>query len=83
LQDDHASLEPQAEAEAPQGPAELLKARDARRTAALTQCVRELSSSGVPQELTHTLVAERVGVPVQYVRWKYPSVEHLLAMAEA
>jgi hypothetical protein len=64
-------------------PAELLKARDARRTAALTQCVRELSSSGVPQELTHTLVAERVGVPVQYMRWKYPSVEHLLAMAEA
>lgn len=31
--------------------------------------------------LTHSLVAERVGIPVQYVRWKYPSVEHLLAMA--
>lgn len=65
------------------GPAELLREREARRTAALTQCLREMSSSEGPQKVTHALVAEHVGVPVQYVRWKYPSVEHLLAMAEA
>ena len=47
-------------------PAEVIRERDERRTAALAQCV-----------------AERVGVPVQYVRWKYPSMEQLLAMAEA
>ncbi|WP_223253039.1 helix-turn-helix domain-containing protein [Arthrobacter sp. AFG7.2] len=32
--------------------------------------------------LTHTAVAERVGVPVQYVLWKYPSMEQLLEMAK-
>lgn len=64
-------------------PADLLRERDARRTAALAQSIRELSRGAGPQGVTHTLVAERVGVPVQYVRWKYPSVEHLLAMAEA
>jgi DNA-binding transcriptional regulator YbjK len=64
-------------------PAELLREREARRTAALAQCVREMSTGEGTRGVTHTLVAERVGVPVQFVRWKYPSVEHLLAMAEA
>lgn len=62
-------------------PAEVIRERDERRTAALAQCVWEMHGS--KQRLTHTLVAERVGVPVQYVRWKYPSMEQLLAMAEA
>ena len=60
--------------------ADVIRERDERRTAALAQCVREMADS--EQRLTHTLVAERVGVPVQYVRWKYPSVEQLLEMAE-
>jgi hypothetical protein len=62
-------------------PAEVIRERDERRTAALAQCVRELNNN--KQGLTHALVAERVGVPVQYVRWKYPSVQQLLEMAEA
>lgn len=62
-------------------PAEVLRERDERRTAALAQCVREMRSS--KHRLTHTLVAERLGVPVQYVRWKYPSMEELLEMDEA
>lgn len=64
-------------------PAEVIRERDARRTAALARCVREVWGSNDPQALTHSLVAERVGVPVQFVRWKYPSIEHLLAIAEA
>lgn len=62
-------------------PAEVIRERDERRTAALAQCVREMNNS--KEGLTHTLVAERVGVPVQYVRWKYPALEQLLEMAEA
>jgi hypothetical protein len=61
-------------------PADVIRERDERRTAALAQCVREINGS--KQRLTHTLVAERVGVPVQFVRWKYPSMEQLLGMAE-
>ena len=64
-------------------PAEIKRERDLRRTAALAQCVREMNSGNESQGLSHSLVAERVGVPVQYLRWKYPSVEHLLAMADA
>lgn len=63
-------------------PAEVIRERDARRTAALAQCVRDMNSGAGPEEVTHSLVAERVGLPVRYVEWKYPSVEHLLAMAE-
>ncbi|WP_427005446.1 hypothetical protein [Pseudarthrobacter sp. H2] len=62
--------------------AEILKDRDARRTAALAACVTELNRRQGPGRVTHTLVAERVGVPVQYVHWKYPSIETLLAMAD-
>jgi len=61
-------------------PADVIRERDERRTAALAQCVREMNGS--EQKLTHTLLAERVGVPVQFVRWKYPSMEQLLEMAE-
>jgi len=64
-------------------PSEVLKDREARRTAALAKCIREINSTGDPQGVSHSLVAERVGLPVQYVRWKYPSVEHLLAMAKS
>lgn len=64
-------------------PAEMLREREARRTAALTQCVREMSRGEGRQGVTHSRVAEHVGLPVQYLRWRYPSVEHLLAMAEA
>lgn len=64
-------------------PAEVVREREARRTAALAKCVKEMSSDIEAQVLTHSLVAERVGIPVQYVRWKYPSIQHLLAMADA
>ena len=63
--------------------AEVLQDREARRTAALAACISELNSSMGPEWVTHGLVAERVGVPVQFVRWKYPSIQGLLAMAES
>lgn len=64
-------------------PAEVIRERESRRSAALAQSVRELNSGADSQGLTHSLVAERAGVPVQFVQWKYPSVEHLLAMAKS
>ncbi|NKX56537.1 hypothetical protein [Arthrobacter mobilis] len=42
-----------------------------------------MSISQGPDAVTHTLVAERAGLPLQYVRWKYPSREHLIAIADA
>lgn len=63
-------------------PADVLRDREERRTAALAACVAEIHASHGPQVVTHSLVAERVGVPVQYVHWRYPSIETLLAMAE-
>ena len=62
--------------------AEVLQDREERRTAALAACISEMKSMG-PEWVTHGLVAERVGVPVQFVRWKYPSIQGLLAMAES
>ncbi|MFE4542834.1 hypothetical protein [Arthrobacter sp. NPDC056727] len=65
----------------PKRAADVLRERDERRTAALIACITEVSSSEGPESVTHGLVAERVGVPVQYVEWKYPSREHLMAIA--
>lgn len=62
--------------------AEVLTGRDQRRTEALALCVNEMRSSQGPGTLTHAIVAERAGVPVQFVQWKYPSVENLLALAD-
>jgi DNA-binding transcriptional regulator YbjK len=62
---------------------DILAERDARRTAALIACISEMSSSQGPDAVTHALVAKRVGVPVQYLQWKYPSHENLIAMAKA
>jgi DNA-binding transcriptional regulator YbjK len=64
-------------------PAEIVRERDARRTAALAKCIKEINGDTEAHGLTHSFVAERVGIPVQYVRWKYPSIEHLLALADA
>ena len=61
---------------------EILRDRDARRTAAVAACVAEIHDSEGPEVVTHRRVAERVGVPVQFMHWKFPSVETLLAMAE-
>jgi hypothetical protein len=60
---------------------DILAERNARRTAALIACISEMSSSQGPAAVTHDLVAERVGLPVQYVQWKYPSHESLIAVA--
>ncbi len=63
--------------------AEVIQERDARRTAALVDVVAEVGRSEGQETITHMLVAERVGVPLPYVQWKYPSVENLRAAAEA
>ena len=63
--------------------ADILRERDERRTAILLACVTEMRSSQGADAVTHTLVAERAGVPLQYVRWKYPSRENLIAIADA
>jgi DNA-binding transcriptional regulator YbjK len=63
--------------------AEILRERDERRTAALIACITEVSSSEGTDGVTHSVVAERAGIPVQYVEWKYPSREHLIAIANA
>lgn len=65
----------------PKRAADIIRERNERRTAALIACITEVSSSEGPDGVTHGVVAERAGVPGQYVEWKYPSREHLIAMA--
>ena len=62
---------------------DILRERNERRTAALIACISELSSRQGPDAVTHAVVAERTGLPVQYVRWKYPLREHLLSIDRA
>ena len=70
-----------ARRKAPKRAADIVRERNERRTAALIACITEVSSSEGPDSVTHGLVAERAGLPVHYVQWKYPSREHLIAMA--
>lgn len=65
----------------PRPVADILRRRNERTTAALTACITEMSSSHGPDAVTHTVVAERTGLPLQYVRWKYPSRESLMSLA--
>jgi hypothetical protein len=58
---------------------EILQRREARRSALLTAIVGSLA----PGELTHETVAELSDVPVGYLRWRYPTVEDLAAVASA
>lgn len=67
----------------PKRTADVLRERDQRRTAALIACITEVSSSEGPEGVTHRRVAERTGIPVRYVEWKYPSRDHLIAVANA
>lgn len=50
---------------------------------AMIACITEVSSSGGAESVTHGLVTERARVPVRYVEWKYPSHDHLVAMADS
>ncbi|MDQ1060392.1 DNA-binding transcriptional regulator YbjK [Arthrobacter globiformis] len=61
--------------------ADILRERNERRTAALIACITEISGAGGPETVTHSLVAERAGLPLQWVEWQYPSQEKLLAVA--
>lgn len=67
----------------PRPVAEVLRQRNERTTAALIACITEMSTSRGPDAVTHTRVAERTGLPLHYVRWKYPSRETLMSLAEA
>jgi hypothetical protein len=62
---------------------DILRQRNERTTAVLIACITQMSSSHGPDSVTHTLVAERTGLPLQYVRWKYPSRENLMSLADA
>ena len=67
----------------PKPAADIIRERNKKRTAALIACISEMSMGQGRESVTHALVAERAGLPVQYVQWKYPSRETLLALADA
>ena len=50
--------------------------RNAQRMAAIAQVVRGTE----PHRLSHALVSERTGIPVGYLRWRFPSVADLIAL---
>jgi hypothetical protein len=39
--------------------------------------MRELKRTGIPNSHVHILVAERPGLPLGYLQWKYPNVDSL------
>ena len=51
-------------------------ARNAQRIAAIAQVVRDTE----PHRLSHPLVSERTGIPLGYLRWRFPSVADLSAL---
>jgi riboflavin kinase / FMN adenylyltransferase len=51
-------------------------ARNARRMAAIAQVVRDTE----PHRLSHPLVSERTGIPLGYLRWRFPSVTDFTAL---
>lgn len=52
--------------------------RNARRIAVIADVVNATSA----HELTHALVAERTGIPLGYLTWRFPSVGDLRALGE-
>jgi hypothetical protein len=58
---------------------EILDRREAKRSARLAAIVASLS----PDELTHETVAELSGIPVGYLRWRYPGGDDLAAITSA
>jgi hypothetical protein len=51
-------------------------ARNVQRMAAIAQVVRDTE----PHRLSHPLVSERTGIPLGYLRWRFPSVADLSAL---
>ena len=54
-------------------------ARNAQRMAAIAQVVRDTE----PHRLSHPLVSEHTGIPLGYLRWRFPSVADLIALGSA
>ena len=50
--------------------------RNAQRMAAIAQVVRDTE----PHRVSHPLVSERTGIPLGYLRWRFPSVADLIAL---
>jgi hypothetical protein len=47
--------------------------------AAIAQVVRDTE----PHRLSHPLVSEHTGIPLGYLRWRFPSVADLIALDSA
>lgn len=63
--------------------AERLAEREARRTSAIATAVDEFSRTGDGTGVDHGQIAARTGIPVQYLLWKYPTVDSLRRLRAA
>lgn len=59
---------------------EIIAARDQRRTEALARCIRDTIQIYGREGVNHALVSDRLGIPLPFLNWKYPTRESLLAV---
>jgi DNA-binding transcriptional regulator YbjK len=60
---------------------EILTIRDQRRTEALARCIQDMVQIYGRGGINHALVSQRLGIPLPFLFWKYPTLESLLAVA--
>jgi hypothetical protein len=60
----------------------ILAVREASRALAISAVVCELNRIGGKGAIVHARIAERTGFPIEFIKWKYPSVESLLYLAD-
>jgi hypothetical protein len=60
----------------------ILALREARRTLAISVALGELSRLDGQDNAVHALVAERTGLPLGFIQWKYPTLESLVRVAD-
>jgi DNA-binding transcriptional regulator YbjK len=67
---------------AKRSPSQILALREARRTSAISAAIGELHRKGGQIAIDHTMIAEQTGLPVEFIQWRYPSLESLLHVAD-
>ncbi len=59
---------------------EIFALRDQRRSEALAQCINDVVQIYGQGGISHAMVSERLGIPLPFLNWKYPTRESLLAV---
>jgi hypothetical protein len=59
---------------------QILAERESRRVASIVAAVEAVKSSQDPSDISYESIADLTGLPLGFLRWKYPTIDSLTSV---